>query len=167
MAVPFIPSVSLSQSADGTTIIVTDTSNYATNTDGVTLLNIISRTDTIQDGLGNPIQVVNFSSGLLTSSFLITKDYYLNSALSFVVPGPTTVTGTDNFLASNFYSNAAREVARTLRTCSDNNKLCSSAVKADLAYNEAVTATLFGVPSEAQNAIDAANSLIALEDCGC
>lgn len=162
----FQPSVSLSQSADGGTITVTDTSNYSNNSDGVTLANILNRIDTIQDGLGNAVQVVVFGTGLLTASFTITKDYYLNSSLLFTLANSTTKTGIDNFLASNFYSNKAREVSRSLKCCSGNS-LCNSAVKADLCYSEAITATLFNVASEAQNAIDNANSLIAVEDCGC
>lgn len=166
MPAPFAPAVTLSQSADGTAVIVTDTSNYASNSDSVTLLNIISRTVTSTDGLGNLINVFSFSPGLLTQTFTITKDYYLDNALSFVIPGPRTRTATVNSLLPNFYLNAAREVARSLRCCS-NTLLCNNAVKADAAYNEAVTSTLFIVPSEAQNAIDDANSLISQEVCGC
>jgi len=162
----FAPSVELSQSASGETVTITDTSNYSDNTDSVTLGNIISRVDTITDGLGNAIQVVTFGAGLLTASITVTKDYYLHNALAFTIPGPTVKTGTDNFLAANFYNNTAREVSRKLRCCNCKN-LCNAAVKADLCYNEAVTATLFGVPSEAQNAIDDANSLINSEECGC
>ncbi len=162
----FQPSVELSQSADGSTIVVTDTSNYTDNTDGVTLGNILSRVDTITDGLGNSIQVVVFGVGLLTSSFQITKDYYLSNQLTFTLADSSTKTGTDAFGAYNFYNNKAREVSRKLRGCA-NGKLCNAAVKANLAYNEAVTALLFGVPSEAQNAIDDANTLINSEDCGC
>lgn len=163
----FAASVELSQSADGSTITVTDTSNYSSNTDSVSLGNIISRVDTITDGLGNLIQTVTFGAGLLTASFAVTKDYYLHNVLAFTIPGPTVRTGTDNFLADNYYNNAAREVSRRLRCC-DCTKLCNAAVKADLAHSEAVTATLFGVPSEAQYSIDAANLLITSEeDCGC
>lgn len=162
----FTPSVSLSQSASGETIIVTDTSNYSDNTDGVTLGNIVSRVDSITDGLGNSIQVVIFGAGLLTATFQITKDYYLANQLTFTLANSSTRTGSDNFGAFNFYNNAAREVARKLRGCA-NTKLCNAAVKANLSYNEAVTALLFGVPSESQNAIDDANALINSEDCGC
>lgn len=162
----FQPSVSLSQSADGSMVVITDTSNYSSNTDGVTINNIISRVDTIQDGLGNPIIIVTFTPGSLTVSITIPKDYYLNNGLAFTIPGPTAKLGIDNYLAANYYRNAARDKARKLRCC-DCSRLCNAAVKADLAYNEAVTATSFGVPSEAQNAIDAANLLINSEDCGC
>lgn len=166
MAVPFVPSVTLSQSASGDTVTVTDTSPYSTNTDGVTLGNIILRQDVVTDGLGNLINTVTFPAGELTTTFTITKDYYLNNALSFTIVGPTIKTGTDNYLAANFYNNATREVSRKLRCCNCSH-LCNSAVKADLAYNEALTATMFNVPSEAQNAIDDANSLITSEECGC
>lgn len=163
----FQPAVSLSQSADGSAVIITDISNYGSgNSEGVTLGNIISRVDTIEDGLGNALQTVTFGAGLLTAQITITKNYYLNNALTFTIPGPVVRTGTDNFLAANFYKNVAREVSRKLRCC-DCTKLCNAAVKADLAYNEAATATAFGVPSEAQNAIDDANTLINSEDCGC
>lgn len=167
MAVPFIPSVSLSQSADGSTVTITDTSPYSTNTEGVTLQNILSRQDTIVDGNNNPIQVVVFNGGSLTATITITKDYYLNNSLLFTLADSSTRTGVDNALMANFYLNAAREVSRTLRTCSGNNKLCNTAVKANLSYNEAVTATAFNVPSEAQNAIDDANTLINEEVCLC
>jgi hypothetical protein len=162
----FQPSVSLSQSADGGTITITDTSNYASNTDGVTINNIVSRTDVITDGNGDAVATVTFTPGQLTATTTITQDYYLSNALSFVIPGPSTRTGTDNYLAANFYLNAAREVSRKLRCCSCNN-LCTASVKADLCYNEALTATLFGVPSEAEDAIEAANALIASEECSC
>lgn len=162
----FTPSVSLQQSADGATVIITDTSNYSSNSDGVTLLNIVSRVDTIQDGLGNVIQTVTFGSGLLTATITITKDYYAVNNLTFTIAGGATRTAVDNTLLPNFYNNAAREVSRSLRSCNNCN-LYTSAVKADLAYSEAQTAALFGVASEAQNAIDDANALIALEDCGC
>jgi len=166
MAVPFQPAVSLAQSASGETVIITDISNYSTNTDGVTLGNIVSRLDTITDGLNNPIATVTFTPGLLTASITLTADSYLNNSLAFTIPGSTIKTGTDNFLAANFYNNQAREVSRKLRCCNC-SKLCNAATKANLAYNEAVTATLFGVPSEAQNAIIDANSLINSEDCQC
>jgi len=162
----FQPSVSLSQSADGSTVIITDTSNYSDNTDGVTLGNIGSRIDTITDGLGNDIAVVTFAPSYLTAQITITKDYYLHNALVFTLQGGSQVTGTENALMDNFYNNAAREVSRKLRCCTC-HKLCNAAVKADLAHSEAVTATLFDVPSEAQNAIDDANALINLEECGC
>lgn len=164
----FQPSVSLSQSPDGATITVTDTSNYDSNTDGVTLGNIISRTDTLYDGLNSTITSVVFTPGQLTATVTITKDYYINNALSFIIPGPITRTGVDNFLADNFYNNKAREVSRALRCCDCGcDKLCTTATKANLAHKEAQTAFLFGVASESQNAIDDANSLINTEDCGC
>lgn len=166
MAVPFQAAVSLSQSADGSIITINDVSNYPTNTDGVTINNIISRTDAIYDGNNNLLDTVIFTAGSLTATISITKDYYLNNQLSFVIPGPATRTGIENALVANFYLNAAREVSRKMRCCNC-SKLCNGAVKADLAYNEAVTATLFGVPSEAQSAIDDANALIAVEECGC
>jgi hypothetical protein len=162
----FLPSVSLEQSADGSTVIITDVSNYSTNSDGVLLANIISRTDVIQDGLGNAIATVVFVPGSLTATVTITKDYYMNNTLSFVIPGPVTKIAIENFDAFNFYRNAAREVSRKLRCCNCNN-LCNSAVKADLAFTEAETAYQFGVPSESQNAIDDANALINSEDCLC
>lgn len=162
----FQPSVSLSQSADGATITVTDTSNYSNNSDNVSLGNILSRVDAIVDGLNNPVQTITFGVGALTATFPITKDYYLANSLVFTLADSSTRTGTENFLAANFYLNAAREVSRALRCC-PNDKLCNNAVKADLAYNEAVTATLFLVPSEAQDAIDDANALISMEGCGC
>ena len=162
----FTPSVSLSQSADGSTVIITDTSNYTDNSDGVTINNIISRVDVLQDGLGNVINTVTFGAGLLTATINITKDYYVSNNLTFTIPGPATRTAVDNTLLPNFYRNAAREVSRKLRCCNCNN-LCNSAAKADLGYSEAVTAAEFGVASEAQYSIDDANSLINLEDCGC
>lgn len=163
----FQPSVTLAQSADGSLVVVTDASNYDSgNTEGVSLSNIISRTDVIQNGLGTVIATVTFGAGLLTASFPLTEDAYLNNSLSFVIPGPVTRTGTDNFLADNFYNNAAREVSRKLRCCNCNN-LCNAATQANLAHKEAISATLFGVPSEAQNAITDANSLINSEDCSC
>lgn len=162
----FQPSVSLSQSAAGDTVTVTDDSNYSNNSDGVTLNNILSRVDTIVDGLNNPISVVVFEAGSLTATVTLTADAYMANSLLFTLADSSTRTGTENFLAANFYLNAAREVSRALRCC-PNDKLCNNAVKADLAYNEAVTATLFGVPSEAQDAINDANSLIVMEGCGC
>lgn len=162
----FQPAVTLQQSADGKTIVVTDVSNYSSNSDGVLLSNIVLRTDTIIDGLGNPIQMITFGAGLLTDSFPLVADAYLNNSLSFTLADSSVRTGTDNFLADNYYNNAAREVSRQLRCCNCTN-LCNAAVKADLSHSEAVTATLFGVPSEAQNAINDANSLINSEDCNC
>lgn len=162
----FVPSVSLSQSADGATVIITDTSDYSGASEGVTLGNIVSRIDTIQDGLGNIIQTVTFGAGLLTATITITKDYYVSNNLTFTIAGGGVRSGLENTLLPNFYRNAAREVARSLRCCNSCN-LCTSATKADLAYNEALTAAEFGVASEAQYAIDDANALIVLEECGC
>lgn len=167
MAVPFQPAVSLSASADGSIVTVSDVSNYSTNSEGVLLSNILNRNDVIIDGLGNPIQTFNFSAGSLTYTFPVTKDYYLHNTLLFTLADTSTRSGIDNVLLANFYLNAAREVSRTLRTCGGNSKLCNSAVKANLAYNEAVTATSFDVPSEAQYAIDDANALINEEVCLC
>lgn len=166
MAVLFQPAVTLSQNASGDTVTVTDVSNYSTNTESITLNNIILRQDVVADGLGNLLITVTFPAGQLTTTFTITKDYYLNNALSFTIPGPIVRTGTDNYLAANYYLNAAREVSRKLRCCNCNN-LCNSAVKANLAYNEAITATQFNIPSEAQYAIDDANALINSEECTC
>lgn len=166
MAVPFVPAVSLSQSASGGIVTITDESPYSTNTDGVTLENIGARLDNVYDGLGNLIQAITFTPGQLTATLDIAKDYYLNNQLAFTLANSSVVTGVDNYLAANYYNNAAREVSRKLRCCNCHH-LCNNAVKADLAYNEAVTATLFNVPSEAQNAIDDANSLINEEECSC
>jgi hypothetical protein len=162
----FQPSVSLSQSADGSIVVITDTSNYSDNSDSVTLGNIGERTDTITDGLGNDIETITFAPSSLTAEITITKDYYLHNVLSFTLAGGSVRTGTENALMDNFYNNVAREVSRKLRCCTC-HKLCNAAVKADLAHSESVTATLFNVPSEAQNAIDDANTLINSEECGC
>ena len=166
MAIPFQPSVSLSQSASGETVVITDNSNYSTNTEGITLGNIGTRQDIITDGLGNAIQTIIFAPSSLTAEITVTKDYYLSNALDFTLGTGEHRTGLENALMNNFYNNSARDVSRKLRCCNC-NKLCNAAVKADLANSEAVTATLFNVPSEAQNAIDDANTLINSEECGC
>lgn len=162
----FQPSVSLSQSADGSTVTISDISNYSSNSDSVTINNIGTRQDIITDGLGNLIATVIFTPLSLTASLSVTKDYYLSNALDFTLGSGEHRTGIENALMNNFYNNAAREVSRKLRCCTC-NKLCNAAVKADLTNSEAITATLFDVPSEAQNAIDDANALINSEECGC
>lgn len=156
----FAPSSSLQQSADGATVVLTDTSNYSSNSDGVTIDNIGVRTYVITDGNGDAITNGTFAGVGLTKTFNLDADAYLHTALSFVLASSVVKTGSSNYLAENYYNSALVKIAKKLKCdcgCSD---ICDNTLKAMACKEAAVFYYLYGFAENAQEMITDANTLI-------
>jgi len=71
MAVPFSQNFNISQSSDGLTGTVADSSNYSANTEGITPGSFTTRTVVILDAYGEPFTTVVFSGVALSATFAI------------------------------------------------------------------------------------------------
>lgn len=158
MAVPFKPFVVISQALLGSPLTITDQSNFATNTDGVTVNNIDDFGVVIFDKNDQQLQVLSLDYP--TGSYAITKDLFLRFHLAYI-KGATTYEADVTFLSTQFYDVLARKVAGMQGCgCNCKNELCGPAGKALQAKNAAVSAFIAGDDVDAQQKIDDANVLI-------
>lgn len=165
MAVPFKPFVVISQALLGSPLTITDQSNFATNTDGVTVNNIDDFGVVIFDK--NDQQLQALSLDYPTGSYAITKDLFLRFHLAYI-KGATTYEADVTFLSTQFYELMARKVAACQKCgCGCKDLLCGNATKALQNKNAAVSALIAGDYVNAQQAIDDANTFIlqALKSC--
>jgi hypothetical protein len=156
----FAPASTLTQSADGKTVVITDTSNYEGNTDGVTIDNIGARSYAITDGNGDAITSGTFTGVTLTQTFNLDADAYLHTALSFTLASNVVRTGSNNYLAENYYNTGLVKIAKKLKCdcgCSD---ICDNTLKAMACKEAAVFYFLYGYAENAQEMITDANMLI-------
>jgi len=156
----FQPASTLSQSADGKTVVLTDTSNYASNTDGVTINNIGVRSYVITDGNGDAITSGTFTGTTLTKTFSLTADAYLHTELSFILASSAVRTGSSNYLAENFYNSALVKVAKKLKCDCGCSALCDNTLKAMACKEAATFYYLYAFAENAQELITDANTLI-------
>lgn len=159
----FLPSVSIAQSADGTTITATDNSPYGANDQAYVLSSFSSRVLTVKDSLGNVLQTLTFAAGATTVSFTLTKDLYLEFDLNWTTPTPLSYTNVVYYLCVQYYINAqAAYAAMLVPGCTIDPNQMAMANQADQCYDAAVfKLTLSGTGVDCQTLIDAANALMA------
>lgn len=155
----FVPRVTLQQSLDGTTVLMTDVSNYTGTDEGVTLANIGARNYVITDGDGTAITSGIFTPGSLTKTFALASDAYLHVALSFVLASSAVRTNTVNYLAENYY-NSAMIVKALKLNCGCKGGLCDNVMKSFITLSASEFYFNYGYAVNSQTLIEASNTYI-------
>jgi len=150
----------LVQSATGTTVVITDTSNYSDNDSNIELADMGVRSYVVTDGNGDAIASGNFATNVLTDEFDLAADAYLHTELSFILPDTSIDTASNNYLATNYYNYQLVQVAKQLTCDCDCGDVCDNTVKAMACQQAAVFYYLYGFAANAQELITDANTLI-------
>lgn len=165
MAVPFVAQVKIAQSGDASNIIMIDDSNYLTNTEGITAVEVISRSVLIKDDNGATVGTVALTlqdDGSYSGLFPIAKDFYYSYLMTLTLPASVTKTGTTNYVSIGYWNNAFLQVMTNyLGDCG-----CSKGgICTDVSWSRALrdAAIIFadkGMGVLSQNSIDAANQFL-------
>lgn len=164
MAVPFVAKPVISQSADNTKVIFTDGSNYSTNTDGISLGSVASRSVVITDSLGAPVATVPMTlqtDGSYSGQQAITKDQYYSYQLTITLTNTTTKVGTATYVTTGFYNTSYLTIMQNkLGDCNCKGGICSDLTWGMHNKNAAVGFGSKAMGLLSQQSIDAANSLL-------
>lgn len=115
----FAASFTVNQSADCTTLTLTDTSNYTDNSSSITLSTFETRQFIISNSDGAVISTINLTGGALVATYAITKDAWLSVELRLTDNTGPDFTKTNSVLSTCFLELCYSElVAKTDCDCS-------------------------------------------------
>lgn len=151
----FVPSYSISQSSDGRTLTLTDTSNWVSNTEGYIITNF-ARSILLNDAFDELITTVTFTGTDLVETYTLIGDKWVKSY--FTITGtPTFNLDVQQYAFYRQFQVAYRNAIKQGCGCGCGNiDLCS--------VDAFVTTAQFAIPvgngEEFQNDIDAANAYL-------
>lgn len=164
MSVLFVAKAKLSQSADNTKAIFTDGSNYATNTEGISLASIASRSVAIKDSLGAAVATVPMTlqdDGSYAGNWSVAKDFAYSYILTLTLTNATTKVGTTTYVLIGYYNEAFMKVMENkLGDCNCKGSVCSDLTWSMHNKNAAILFASKGLLVLAQASIDAANAFV-------
>lgn len=119
---PFSPLEDITQSIDGASFTLTDISNYADNSSGVTDASIASREITAYDPAANVLGANAQSQDtplLFDFNAPVTGDLFIRFHLVFTNSDSTVYTSDVKYLSTRYYDNVQKALAAYIRTNTD------------------------------------------------
>lgn len=159
-----LPDFTITSSADGKTLTVTDTSNYTTNDEGLVIADFASRVVTIVDSAGTAVTTIDLASSL-TATYATEVDLWANATLTLTGSGEVaTYTKNLIFPMSRITKNKYREVLAENGCGCHNKNVDYALMKADIFFRGAEIAEPAGEGIEWQTDIDSAYAFLDAVD---
>lgn len=165
MSVAFVVKPLVSQSGDNTNLIIIDSSNYTTNTEGITSAEVISRSVAVTDSMGNAVATVLLvadGNGNFTGELPVIADFFYSYLLTITLPASVVKTGNTTYVSTGYYNAVFISVmTKQLGDCGCcSGTLCTNLFWASQNYNASIIFGAKNLGDLAQQSIDAANQFV-------
>lgn len=147
-----------SQSADGSTITITDETNWGDNTSGYTESQFV-KSFILTDYVGNPIATIPLATGVYITTYTVPSGTNPWINIEFSAVGPITLTVLQKYAFARYFELAYIAANKASCGCRDVNRVDMCQI--DTMYTIAELAVPIGAAPDYQNQIDGAYKLLA------